>query len=36
MSQVKFGAKLEVSFQSVNRCENGRTKPLPLTLKEIE
>lgn len=36
LSQVKFAAKLAVSFQSINRCENGRTKPLPLALKEIE
>jgi DNA-binding transcriptional regulator YiaG len=36
LSQVKFAAKLGVSFQSVNRWENGRTKPLPLALKQIE
>ncbi|MER3493307.1 MAG: transcriptional regulator [Mastigocladus sp. ERB_26_2] len=34
--QIKFAAKLGVSFQSVNRWENGRTKPLPLALKQIE
>lgn len=36
LSQVKFAAALGVSFQSVNRWENGRTKPLPLALKQIE
>ena len=35
-SQVKFAATLGVSFQSVNRWENGRTKPLPIALKQIE
>lgn len=34
--QVKFAAKLGVSFQNVNRCANGRTKPLSLALKQIE
>lgn len=36
LSQVKFATKIGVSFQSVNRWENGRTKPLPLALKQIE
>ena len=36
LSQTKFAAKLGVSFQSVNRWENGRTKPLPIVLKQIE
>ena len=36
LSQAKFAAKLGVSFQSVNRWENGRTKPLPIVLKQIE
>ena len=36
LSQVKFAVKLGVSFQSVNRWENGRTKPLPIALKQIE
>ncbi|HEY9897107.1 MAG TPA: helix-turn-helix transcriptional regulator [Candidatus Sericytochromatia bacterium] len=36
LSQAKLAAKLGVSFQSVNRWENGRTKPLPLALKQIE
>lgn len=36
LSQAKLAAKLGVSFQSVNRWENGRTKPLPIALKQIE
>ncbi|WP_315789544.1 helix-turn-helix transcriptional regulator [Fischerella sp. JS2] len=36
LSQVKFAAKLGVSLQSVNRWENGRTKPLAVALKQIE
>ena len=36
LSQTKFAQKLGVSFQSVNRWENGRTKPLPIALKQIE
>jgi len=36
LSQAKFAAKLGVSFQSVNRWENGRTKPLPIAVKQIE
>jgi DNA-binding transcriptional regulator YiaG len=36
LSQAQFATKLGVSFQSVNRWENGRTKPLPVALKQIE
>ncbi|MGI0484108.1 helix-turn-helix domain-containing protein [Pantanalinema rosaneae CENA516] len=36
LSQARFAAKLGVSFQSINRWENGRTKPLPIALKQIE
>ncbi len=36
LSQAKFAVRLGVSFQSVNRWENGRTKPLPIVLKQIE
>lgn len=36
LSQAEFAAKLGVSFQSVNRWENGRTQPLPIALKQIE
>jgi len=35
LPQVKF-AEIRVSFRSVNRWENGRTKPLPMALKQIE
>lgn len=36
LTQEQFAAKLGVSYQSVNRWENGRTKPLPIVLKLIE
>lgn len=36
LSQAKFAAKLGVSFQSINRWENGRTKPLPIAVKQIQ
>ncbi|OUL35265.1 helix-turn-helix domain-containing protein [Nostoc sp. 106C] len=36
LSQAKFATKLGVSFGSVNCWENGRTKPLPIALKQIE
>jgi DNA-binding transcriptional regulator YiaG len=36
LSQAKFAAELGVSFQSINRWENGRSKPLPIALKQIE
>lgn len=36
LTQEEFAAKLGVSYQSVNRWENGRTKPLPIALKLIE
>lgn len=36
LSQAKFAVRLGVSFQSVNRWENGRTKPLPIALRQIE
>lgn len=36
LSQVEFAAKLGVSFQSINRWENGRNRPIPLALKQIE
>ena len=36
LSQTDFAAKLGVSFHSVNRWENGRTRPIPLALKQIE
>lgn len=36
LTQQQFAAKLGVSYQSVNRWENRRTKPLPMILKLIE
>jgi putative transcriptional regulator len=36
LSQEKLAAKLGVTFSSVNRWENGHTKPSPLALKQIE
>lgn len=36
LTQLQFAKKLGVSFQSVNRWERGRTKPLPIVLKQIE
>ncbi|MEP0920152.1 helix-turn-helix transcriptional regulator, partial [Leptolyngbya sp. DQ-M1] len=36
LSQARFAVRLGVSFQSVNRWENGRTKPLPIVLKQLE
>ncbi len=36
LSQEKLAAKLGVTFSSVNRWENGHTKPSPLAMKQIE
>ncbi|MBD1838869.1 helix-turn-helix transcriptional regulator [Coleofasciculus sp. FACHB-501] len=36
LTQAQFAEKLGVSFQSVNRWENKRTKPLPIVLRKIE
>ena len=36
LTQEKFAAKLGVTFPTINRWENGRTKPSPLALKQIE
>ena len=36
LTQEKFAAKLGVTFPSINRWENGKTKPSPLALKQIE
>jgi DNA-binding transcriptional regulator YiaG len=36
MTQLQFAKTLGVSFQSVNRWERGKTKPLPIILKQIE
>ncbi len=36
LTQLQFAQTLGVSFQSVNRWERGKTKPLPIVLKHIE
>lgn len=36
LTQVQFAQVLGVSFQSVNRWERGKTKPLPIVLKLLE
>jgi putative transcriptional regulator len=35
LSQAKFAAQLGVSFQTVNRWENGRANPSPLALQRL-
>lgn len=36
LTQEEFALKLGVSYQSVNRWENGRTKPLPIAINRIK
>ncbi len=36
LTQEKLAAKLCVTFPTINRWENGRAKPSPLGLKQIE
>lgn len=36
LTQLQFAKTLGVSFQSVNRWERSKTKPLPIVLKQIE
>ena len=36
LTQEKFAAKIGVTFPTINRWENGRAKPSPLALKQIE
>lgn len=36
LTQEKFAAKLGVTFPTINRWENGKAKPSPLALKQIE
>jgi putative transcriptional regulator len=35
LSQEKLAVRLGVAFASVNRWENGKTKPSPLALRQI-
>jgi putative transcriptional regulator len=36
LTQEQFAAKLGVTFPTINRWENGRARPSPLALKQIE
>ncbi|GAB4335839.1 MAG: hypothetical protein Kow0089_05770 [Desulfobulbaceae bacterium] len=36
LSQEKFAARLGVTFSTISRWENGRARPSPLALKQVE
>ena len=36
LTQERLASRLGVTFTSVNRWENGRAKPSPLALKQIQ
>jgi len=36
LTQEKMAVRLGVTFPTINRWENGRAKPSPLALKQIE
>lgn len=36
LTQEKFAAKLGVTCPTINRWENGRSKPSPLAMKQLE
>ena len=36
LTQEKFAAKLGVTLPTINRWENGKAKPSPLALKQVE
>ncbi len=36
LTQEKLAARLGVAYPTVNRWENGRAKPSPLAMKQIE
>lgn len=36
LTQEKMAARLGVTFPTINRWENGRARPSPLALKQIE
>ena len=36
LTQEKFAAKLGVTFPTINRWENSRTRPSPLAMQRIE
>lgn len=35
LTQEKFAAKLGVTLPTINRWENGRTKPSPLAIQKV-
>ena len=35
LTQERFAGKLGVTFATVNRWENGRSKPSPLAMKQL-
>lgn len=36
LTQEQFAARLGVTFPTINRWENGRVKPSPLALRQLE
>jgi putative transcriptional regulator len=36
LTQEKFAAKLGVTYPTINRWENGRARPSPLAMKQLE
>jgi transcriptional regulator with XRE-family HTH domain len=36
LTQEKFAAKLGVTLLTINRWENGRSKPSPLAMEKVE
>lgn len=36
LTQEQFAAQLGVTYSTMNRWENGRSKPSPLALKRVE
>lgn len=36
MTQEQFAVKVGVTFSTVNRWESGKSKPSPLTIRQIE
>lgn len=36
LTQEKFAARLGVTFPTINRWENGRSRPSPLALQPLE
>lgn len=36
LTQEKFAARLGVTYPTINRWENGRARPSPLALKQVQ